>query len=67
MSRVAWDGSSYWGFFLSGFVFCGAVLEAEAVVAGLEDMAIVGKAVEQSGGHLGITEHAGRGFALNSA
>ena len=47
MSRVAGCGSSCWGFFLSGFGGGGTVLEAEAVIAGLEDedMAMVGKAV----------------------
>ena len=37
----------------------GAVLEAEAVVAGLEDVAMMGEPVEQRGCHLGIAEHAG--------
>lgn len=36
-----------------------AVLEAEAVVSGFEDVAVVGKPVEQRGGHLGVAEHAG--------
>jgi len=39
-----------------------AVLEAPAVVAGLDDIAMVRDAVEQRGGHLGVTEH-GRPFA----
>jgi hypothetical protein len=56
MSRVAGFGSSV-GFLLSGFGFGGAVLEAEAVIAGLYDMAMMGKAVEQCCGHLGIAEH----------
>ena len=34
----------------------GAVPEAEAVVAGLQDVAVVGEPVEERGGHLGITE-----------
>ena len=34
-------------------------LEAEAVVSGFEDVAVVGEPVEQCGGHLGIAEHAG--------
>ena len=59
MSRVVWDGSSCCGFVLSGFGFCGAVLEAEAIVSCLKDVAMVGKAVEQRGSHLSITEYAG--------
>jgi hypothetical protein len=43
MSRVVWDGSSCWGFFLSGFGFGVALFEAEAIIAGLDDMAMVGK------------------------
>ena len=35
---------------------CGAVPEAEAVVAGLQDVAVVGEPVEQRRGHLGIPE-----------
>ena len=35
------------------------MLEAPAVVAGLDDIAMVGDAVEQRGGHLGIAEHGG--------
>ena len=35
-----------------------AVLEAPAVVAGLDDVAMVGQAVEKRGGHLGVAEHA---------
>ena len=33
--------------------------EAPAVVAGLEDGAVMGQAVEQRGGHLGVAEDAG--------
>ena len=33
-------------------------LEAPAVVAGLDDVAVVGQAIEQRGGHFGITEDA---------
>ena len=33
-----------------------AVFEAPAVVAGLDDIAVMGDAVEQSRGHLGIAE-----------
>jgi hypothetical protein len=36
-----------------------AAFEAPAVVAGLDDVAMVGQAVEQRGGHLGVAEHAG--------
>ncbi len=36
-----------------------AVLEAPALVAGLDDVAVVGQAVEHGGGHLGIAEHLG--------
>ena len=32
------------------------MLEAPAVVAGLDDVAVVGNAVEQRGGHLGVAE-----------
>jgi hypothetical protein len=45
------------GFVLSGFGFGGTVLEAEAVIAGLDDVAMMGKAIEQCRGHLGIPEH----------
>ena len=38
------------------------MFEAPAVVAGLDDVAVVGDAVEQGRGHLGIAEH-GRPFA----
>ena len=40
----------------------GAVLEAPALVAGLDDVAVMGEAVEQRGRHLRIAEHA-RPFA----
>ena len=40
----------------------GAVLEAPALVAGLDDLAVMGEAVEQRGGHLGVAEDA-RPFA----
>ena len=40
----------------------GAVLEAPALVARLDDVAVVGETVEQCGGHLWITEDA-RPFA----
>jgi hypothetical protein len=35
------------------------VLEVVTVVAGLQDMAMMGQAVEQRRGQFGITEHAG--------
>ena len=34
-------------------------LEAPAVVAGLDYVAVVGQAIEQRGGHLGVTEYGG--------
>ena len=37
----------------------GAVLEAPALVAGLDDFAMVGEPVEQRGRHLGVAEHDG--------
>jgi hypothetical protein len=58
MSRGAGCGSSG-GFFLSGFGGSGAGSEPEAVVSGLEDVAVVGKPVQQGGGHFGIAEHVG--------
>ena len=36
-----------------------AAFEAPAVVAGLDDVAVVSQAVEQRGRHLGVAEHAG--------
>ena len=57
MSRVARVGSRDW-FFLSGFGCNGAGTEAEAVVSGLENMAVVGEPIEEGCGHLGIAEHA---------
>jgi hypothetical protein len=36
----------------------GAVLEAPALVACLDDVAVMGETVEQCGGHLWIAEHA---------
>ena len=35
-----------------------AVLEAEAIVSGFEDVAVVGEPVEQRGGHLCVSEDA---------
>ena len=37
---------------------CGACLEPEAVVSGFEDVAVMGEAIEEGCGHLGITEDA---------
>ena len=39
--------------------YVGAGLEAEAVIAGLKDVAAVGQAVEEGGGHVGISEDGG--------
>ena len=36
-----------------------AVLEAPTLVAGFDDLAVMGEAVEQRGGHLGVAEHRG--------
>ena len=36
-----------------------AAFEPPAVVAGLDDVAVMGQPVEQRGGHLGVAEHAG--------
>ena len=36
----------------------GSAFEAPAVIAGLDDVAVVGQAIEQRGRHLGITEDA---------
>ena len=36
-----------------------AAFEAPAVVAGLDDVAVMGQTVEQCGRHFGIAEHAG--------
>ena len=33
--------------------------EAPALVAGFDDVAVMGESVEQRGGHLGVAEHAG--------
>ena len=35
-----------------------AAFKAPAVVAGLDDVAVVGQAVEQRGRHLGVAKHA---------
>ena len=33
------------------------MFEAPAVIAGLDDVAMMGDAIQKRGGHLGITEH----------
>ena len=43
-------------FTFAGF---GTGLEAEAVVSGFQDVAVVRQPVEQRGGHLGVTEDIG--------
>ena len=40
----------------------GAVLEAPTLIAGLDDVAVVGETIEECGGHLWVAEHA-RPFA----
>ena len=50
---------------VSRFLLCGfggfrrAVLEAEAVVSGFENVATVSETIEQRGRHLGVAEHGG--------
>jgi hypothetical protein len=39
-------------------VIVSAALEAPTVVAGLDDIAVVGETIEQRGRHLGVTEDA---------
>ena len=36
-----------------------SAFESPAIVAGLDDVTVMGQPVEQRGGHLGIAEHAG--------
>ena len=36
-----------------------AVFESPAIVAGLDDLTMMGEPIEESGGHLGIAEHGG--------
>ena len=36
-----------------------SAFETPAVIAGFDDVAVVGQAIEQRGGHLCIAEHAG--------
>src|ERR1700674_4358203 len=47
------------GLLLPAFCSFVAGLEPEAVIAGFQDMAVVGKAIEQSRRHLGVAEYAG--------
>jgi hypothetical protein len=58
MSRVAGCRSGR-RFFLSGFWSGSTGPESEAVISGFKDVAVVGEAIEQGGGHFGIAEHAG--------
>ena len=37
--------------------FSAAVFEAPAGVAGLDDVAVMGQAIEHGSGHLGVAEH----------
>ena len=55
MSRVAGAGSRGW-FFLSDFWGGCAGFEAEAIVAGFQDVAMMCEPVEQRGGHFCIAE-----------
>ena len=43
----------------SGLRWSGAAFELPAIVAGLDDVAVVSEAIEQRGGHLGVTERRG--------
>jgi hypothetical protein len=45
------------GFLLSAFFGGGAGFEAEAVVAGFNDVAMMGETIEHGGCHLGVTDH----------
>ncbi len=59
MFRVCGHGQAP-AFLLRGFGFMrGTVFEAEAVVSGFQDVAMMGEPVEQRGGHLGVAEDAG--------
>ena len=44
---------------VSIFCRCRTVFETIAVIAGFDDVAMVGQAVEQRGGHLGVVEDPG--------
>ena len=50
------------GWFFPGFSLlcvCGTVSETVTVIAGFDDVAMVGEAVEQRGGHLRVVEDPG--------
>ena len=42
----------------AGCVIVVAALETPTVVTGFDDLAVMGQAIEQRSGHLGIAEHA---------
>jgi hypothetical protein len=44
------------GFLLSAFCRSGAGFEPEAVVAGFNDVAVMGETIEHGGCHLGVAE-----------
>lgn len=48
----------YWCFLPFLFRCFGAGLEAIAVIAGLQNVAAMGEAIEQDRSHFGVTEHA---------
>jgi len=53
-------GGSRWGFFLPRFgLLSRAVLEPEAVVPGLQYMAVIGEPIEERCRHLGVAGNAG--------
>ena len=58
--RRSWFGLRSWGGFgvqdVDADCRSGAVLEAPAFVAGLDDLAMVGEPIEHGGGHLGVAE-----------
>ena len=58
MCFSAWGQVKSW-LFPRGFGGSGADLEPEAVVAGFENVAVMGEAIEQGGCHLGVAEHPG--------
>src|SRR5208283_3240543 len=47
------------GLLLSSFCGGGAGLEAEAVVSGFQDVAVMGQAIEQGRRHLGVAKNPG--------
>ena len=62
MVRVSGLGQGGCFLLLCGSGLGGTVLEAEAVVTGLQDVAVMGEAIEPRRRHLGIAED-GRPFA----